>query len=168
MTPKISQCQLKSLTNIVQKNSRINELVQLRVRLIWSLKKKGVYLKNIIFEPFKKKGNSIIYDQMQTEAFKPGDWVKVKSKDDILNMLDKRGSTNGCMFTPEMYGRCGEKYRVIKKVNYFYDEVKNKLCKCRDIYVLEGALCTGQRRVYLKDCDRCCFQFWHKDWLTKS
>ena len=46
------------------------------------------------------------------------------------------------------------------------DEAKQKMCKCKDIVLLEDVLCSGRQKLYFEDCDRCCFYFWHKDWLV--
>ena len=97
----------------------------------------------------------------------PGDFVIVLTKDEIHSILDDWGATKGCVFTPEMYERCGKTYKVFKNIDYFYDEVKQKMCKCNNIVVLERAVCSGRRKLFSEDCDRNCFQFWHISWLKK-
>jgi hypothetical protein len=98
---------------------------------------------------------------------KANDWVRVKSKREIAQILDYKDSSGGCVFSPEMYSFCGKNYRVFKNVNSFYDEVKEKECKCRNIVLLEGVFCSGKRKALPQDCDRNCFYFWHHSWLEK-
>jgi hypothetical protein len=65
-----------------------------------------------------------------------------------------------------MYEYCGKEYKVIKKVDYFFDETKQKMCKCNGIFLLDGAYCTG-KTAYLALCGRNCFYFWQASWLKK-
>ena len=96
----------------------------------------------------------------------PGDMVRVKSENEIRNMLDPWGKYRGCLFVGRMYEYCGKIYPILKEVDFFYDEAKQRMCKCKDIVLLNNVLCHGQQKLYLKDCDRSCFYFWHKDWLV--
>ncbi|RJP96275.1 MAG: hypothetical protein C4518_00390 [Desulfobacteraceae bacterium] len=161
------ECQLITMCDIQQRNSRLNDLIQLRINLVWNTKKKLGFLKNKLRRPGSKIIEPTESEVLQTTQLLPGDIVRVRAKDEIQSILDERGATNGCTFTPEMYARCGETYKILKEIHYFYDEVKNRMCKCRDMVILEGALCSGRRRMFSDDCDRCCFQFWHKRWLEK-
>jgi hypothetical protein len=97
-----------------------------------------------------------------------GELVKVKSRHEIENLLDESGKYKGCTFQPEMYDYCGRPYRVLRQVDYFYDEVKQKLCKCKDLFILEGVYCTGRKRFYKDRCNLNCYPFWHKDWLERA
>ena len=97
----------------------------------------------------------------------PGDTVKVLSREKIIRLLDYRGIYKGCPFIEEMYDHCNKEYKVLKEANYFYDEIKQKLCKCKDIVVLEGTICSGKQKLYKETCDLRCYFFWHKDWIEK-
>lgn len=91
----------------------------------------------------------------------PGDMVKVRSQDEIQNTLDTSGRTRGCLFTEGMEAHCGKEYRVFRRVDHFFDEAKQKTCKCNNLFLLEGAYCNRT------SCDRNCFYFWHGSWLQK-
>ena len=163
----MSECQLTDMCKLQQPNSRLNDLFQIRITLIWSARKKGIYLKNKTFRSIMGRTGQGNPETISQTEIMPGDTVKVREKSEIKNILNDWGGTKGCIFTPEMYERCGKTYKVYKKIDHFYDEVKERMCKCKDIYLLEGALCSGKRRMFSENCDRCCFQFWHKDWLEK-
>jgi hypothetical protein len=94
-----------------------------------------------------------------------GDYVKVRSKQELLALMEEK--TYKCRIMPEMYESCGKRYKVLKKVENFYDEVKQKMCKCKDIFLLEGSTCSGKLGSFPQPCDLKCFYFWHKDWLEK-
>jgi len=168
-SPHKKSCQLTELTELQEPNSRRTELLQMRIKWIWAVEKQLIYIKNTLSHKLKKNQN---FKQPQAspafnDAIKAGDRVRVRSREEIQRILDLRGGTRGCIFTPEMYARCGQTYKVYKQIEYFYDEVKQRECRCRDIFLLEGALCSGRRKVFSNPCDRMCFQFWHKDWLEK-
>ena len=38
-----------------------------------------------------------------------GDWVEVRSKDEILETLDERGQLDGMPFMPQMFQYCGQR-----------------------------------------------------------
>ena len=66
-----------------------------------------------------------------------------------------------------MFTHCGKEYNVLKEANYFYDEVKQKLFKCKEIVILDDTICSGKQKVYKEKCDLRCYFFKHKDWLEK-
>src|SRR4051812_33208582 len=44
----------------------------------------------------------------------PGDWVEVRSKDEILATLDGNGRLEGLPFMPQMLQYCGQRFQVFK------------------------------------------------------
>jgi len=96
-----------------------------------------------------------------------GDIVKVRSKREIQRILDKHGEYKGCSFIREMYDHCDKKYKVYKKIHYFYDEASREMRSCKNILILENVTCSGRQRLYSKNCNRNCFLFWRVEWLEK-
>jgi hypothetical protein len=45
----------------------------------------------------------------------PGEWIRVKSKQEIVATLDHSGKNRGLAFTPEMMVFCGQNFRVLKR-----------------------------------------------------
>jgi hypothetical protein len=154
-----------SLNGVAEKNSIANDVGQLRIRLVWGLKDRITIFLHKIRKPFQGKKSKKNGAMKTTLDFQPGDAVRVRSMDDIKAVLDARSATGGCVFTPEMIGLCGRVFKVYKKVDHFNDEVKAKMCKSRNLFLLEGAFCSGRRRMFPADCDRNCFLFWHALWL---
>jgi hypothetical protein len=96
------------------------------------------------------------------DQFEVGEVVKVRSRDEInkiLNSPDSKGR-----FLNNMYYDCGKELIVQVKVDYYFDEVKRKICKLEDTYLLQGSHCYGKG----SQCDRRCFNFWHASWLKKT
>ena len=97
---------------------------------------------------------------------KKGDTVKVRSKEEISQMLDENDKYKGCYFMEEMWQYCGTKQKVLTKVEYFYDELSSVMRKANNIVLLEGLICSGDMHWQHK-CDRNCYFFWREEWLEK-
>ena len=141
-------------------------IFNIHIKAIWTTKIHLNYFKNKFLRLLKhgSEKNLIIDDKLE---FIPRELVKVRSKEEITSTLDNWGETERCAFLRIMYGYCDRTYPVYKTINYFYDETKKKLVKCKNIVVLEGVVCNGERRVFKEPCDRNCFLFWHTSWLEK-
>ncbi len=94
-----------------------------------------------------------------------GDWVRVRSREEIQTMLDLFKETRGCAFLDEMSKYCGTKQRVLKSMERFLDERDYKVKKARGVILLENVICDGTPAF--GKCDRCCFLFWREEWLEK-
>jgi len=143
----------------------INDLLQMRVRFLRQAKRQMVYFKNRllrILRPLTKMENRL---DGERKLINVGDTVKVRSREEIWSLLDDHNRYKGCLFIDEMYQHCSNTYKVLKKVCYFFDEAKQKVCKCEEMVILEGVLCSGWQRLYSVSCDRNCFFFWHAEWL---
>ena len=99
-------------------------------------------------------------------AFEQGDWVRVRSREEILSTLDPFKELKGCAFLPEMYRYCGTQQRVLRSMRYFMDERDYRLKKVRGVILLENVICHGA--ATFGECDRCCFLFWREEWLEKT
>ena len=59
-------------------------------------------------------GNISSNEQTGLPRLCAGDWVEVRSRDEILATLDKDGRLDGMPFMPEMFAFCGKRFRVYK------------------------------------------------------
>ena len=50
-------------------------------------------------------------------ALRAGDWVEVRSKDEILRTLDKNGCLEEMPFMPQMFEYCGKRLMVQKRAH---------------------------------------------------
>jgi hypothetical protein len=67
----------------------------------------------------------------------------------------------------EMWQYCRSKQKVLKKIDYFYDERDAKMYKASNMVLLEGVNCLGKIGNLMPICDRNCYVFWKEAWLEK-
>jgi hypothetical protein len=96
----------------------------------------------------------------------PGDWVIIRSEQEIKATLDPINELRGCAYMPEMSQYCGTVQRVLKPIMRFVDERDFKVKKASGIVLLEGVNCQGTE--FYGGCDRSCFFFWREEWLKKT
>jgi hypothetical protein len=95
----------------------------------------------------------------------PGEWVEVRSPEEIFSTLNLKFMHKGMGFMPEMLQSCGKKYRVYKKVEKIVLETtgESRIIKTPTVF-LEGNFCDGS---FHDGCDRSCFCFWREAWLKR-
>lgn len=106
------------------------------------------------------------FSKQNSLGLRAGDWVVVRTKQEILDTLDKSGRLDGLPFQPEMFAFCGRKLQVSK--------VAHKTCDTTDHR-------TGGRRMFdtvhlrarcdgsLHDgCQADCVFFWKEAWLKRG
>jgi hypothetical protein len=97
-----------------------------------------------------------------------GEYVQVKSLEEILQTLDVNFKNKGLMFTKELIPYCGVTSKVKKIVNKTINEVDGEmLYSSRGSVILEDVICTG----FLSDkryfCPRSCYPYWREIWLKR-
>jgi hypothetical protein len=103
--------------------------------------------------------------QAQLAPFMAGDWVRVKSKEEIEETLDHFRRLRGCSFPSEMVQYCGTKRRVLKPVERFVDERDLRVRRTKGVFLLEDVTCGGVGGF--GRCDRNCYFFWREEWLER-
>ena len=93
-----------------------------------------------------------------------GDWVQVRSKDEILRTLDGDGQLEGMPFMPEMFAFVGKKFRVLK--------IAHKTCDYSTPYPFHTrrlpstvhleTRCDGKAH---DGCQASCLIYWKEAWL---
>jgi hypothetical protein len=104
---------------------------------------------------------------MNNKPLHAGEWVEVRSKEEILQTLDPKGRLDGLPFMPQMFQYSGQRFRIFKRAHKTCDTVTGayKGRKMKDAVHLEGIRCDGQ--VY-GGCDADCLIFWKEAWLKKA
>lgn len=140
-----------------------------RIRPIFAkgsfLRERMTLIKNII-QPLEAK-KEVTGDLSENEILnlQPGEWVQVRSRDEISATLDEKGKYKGLYFMPEMERYCENTFKVFKKVEIIKLESTGEVRKLRSPSVfLEGVYCDGKRH---DGCDRACFHFWREIWLKR-
>lgn len=97
---------------------------------------------------------------------KAGDWVEVKSEEEILATLDSRGQLDGLPFMPSMFQYCGRRLRVYKRAHKTCDTVNDyKGRRMANAVHLEGTRCDGTGYA---GCEAACLTFWKEAWLRPA
>ena len=96
---------------------------------------------------------------------KAGDWVEVRSRNEILATLDENGSLDNLPFMPEMLQYCGRRLRVSKRADKTCEYTQAGICRMTNSVHLEGIRCDGSEH---DGCQAGCLIFWKEAWLKRS
>ena len=100
--------------------------------------------------------------------YRKGDWVEVRSSDEILATLDARGrAADGMPFMPEMLQYCGKRFQVGAVAHKSCDMV-GKIGTSRRLQTtvhLQGLRCDGSAHG---GCQAECYLYWKDEWLKPS
>lgn len=100
----------------------------------------------------------------RTLDLRPGDVVRVRGAWEILRTLDRRGCNRGLRFTPEMLRYCGQKCRVLSRLERRINEIDGQLVEFGNgCVLLENVICKGQRTF----CSRSEYHYWREIWLDR-
>jgi hypothetical protein len=94
-----------------------------------------------------------------------GELVEVKSREEILATLDAKSMNRGLRFDGEQLKYCGQRARVLRRVQRILDEKTGKMMHLPgDCIVLEGVICSGDYNQY---CPRSIYPYWREIWLRR-
>lgn len=100
---------------------------------------------------------------MKRRSLKAGDWVVIRSKEEILSTLDDQATLDGLPFQPEMLAFCGRRMRIAKVAHKTCDNIrKSGGRRMLSAVHLEGARCDGASHG---GCQADCVFFWKEAWL---
>jgi hypothetical protein len=96
-------------------------------------------------------------------SLRAGDWVEVRSREEILATLDRSGCLGKLPFMPQMFSYCGQRFRVLKSAHKSCDTVSSRYTglTVEDTVHLEHR-CDG---VAFGGCQAGCLLFWKEAWL---
>jgi hypothetical protein len=96
----------------------------------------------------------------------PGEFVQVKSREEILGTLDSKNRNRGLLFDSEMLRYCEGTFKVLKRVNQIVDEKTGKTLKMKSpCIILEGVACVSE---YHRLCPRAIYHYWREGWLRRA
>src|SRR5258706_16272866 len=92
-----------------------------------------------------------------------GDWVEVRSKEEILATLDKNGRLDSLPFMPQMFQYCGQRFEVYKRAHKTCETISGKYQGRRLPHGIHlHHRCDG--KAY-GGCQAACLIFWKEAWL---
>ena len=98
----------------------------------------------------------------------PGEWVEVKSPDEIMRTLSRRGFNRGMRFDMEMLKYCNERYRVQMRVDRIINENSGKMMQMKNPCIqLESVYCRAECTPMRLGCPRASNTYWREIWLRR-
>jgi hypothetical protein len=98
----------------------------------------------------------------------PGDWVRVKSKEQIADTLNASCKNRGLWYDWEMLPHCGQTYRVKQRVTRIVDDRSGELIQIgSDSLILDGVACSGDHSSRRLFCRRAIYPYWREVWLER-
>ncbi|MGD9722724.1 MAG: hypothetical protein AB7O59_15430 [Pirellulales bacterium] len=95
-----------------------------------------------------------------------GEWVVVKSRQEIVTTLDGNGKNRGMTFEPEMIPYCDKCYRVIQRVDRIIEEGTGRMKELNSVgIILENVICAS---TYRTPCPRANYLYWREIWLRRA
>jgi hypothetical protein len=95
---------------------------------------------------------------------KPGDWVRIRSAEEIKATLGPDGRNLGLTFEPEMTRYIGGTYEVDFPVRSIILEETGQMARLNRTVALKTLACTG---VCAKNCPRANTLYWREAWLER-
>jgi hypothetical protein len=91
-----------------------------------------------------------------------GDWVEIRSKEEILKTLDKNGRLEELPFMPQMFQYCGKRFQVYKSAHKTCDWVYTVRSRRLPDGIHLNLRCNGEA---YGGCQTACLIYWKKAWL---
>jgi hypothetical protein len=91
-----------------------------------------------------------------------GDWIEVRSRNEILRSLDMKGRLEGLPFMPQMFQYCGRRFRVYRRAHKTCDTVNGSGGRLVTDAVHLDLRCDGEA---YGGCQAACLIFWKAAWL---
>ena len=159
------ECQIHCLNRMARPQGAAGVLWQRRNRLRRIFRRRWKYVMHRLGEAIGAR-RTVSRDAVKgltSEGLRPGQVVRVRSKEEIRATLNRWDQLKGCSFTDEMWAFCGTRQRVLKRVERFLDERDYLVKKCNGLVILDRVMCEGAKDYGA--CDRSCFFFWREEWL---
>jgi hypothetical protein len=93
-----------------------------------------------------------------------GDWVEVRSKEEILATLDKKGRMEGVPFMPQMFQYCGQRFKIYRSAHKTCDWVYTQKSRLVPNGVHLETRCDGEA---YRGCQTACLIYWKEAWLKR-
>lgn len=98
----------------------------------------------------------------------PGEWVEVKSIEEIHATITRSGFNRGMRYDTEMVKYSGERYRVQMRVDRLINEVTGKMMTMKSPCIqLEDVYCRAECTAHRIGCPRASNTYWREIWLKR-
>lgn len=173
---KQSECQLQSIPSFSQGLITLSTLPPAKRVKLWLKRRINGHRKRLLKRTLvalasyaarlKENPATQSYELVNTvKELSPGDWVRIRSREEIESTLNMFKELHNCAMMPDMWQYCETVQQVLKPVERFVDERDYRLKRARGLVLLKDLICQGTPDY--GRCDRACFYFWHVEWLEK-
>jgi len=101
-------------------------------------------------------------------GMRPGEWVRVKSHEEIKRTINTGGKNRGMWYDHEMVKFSGNEYGVLRRVDTIIDEVSGKMLHMKQpCIVLDKVWCTAEYTNGRLMCRRAVTTYWRENWLER-
>jgi hypothetical protein len=98
----------------------------------------------------------------------PGEWVRVRPQEEILQTITETGFNRGMRYDLEMSKYCGKQYRVQMRVDRLINEQTGKMMQMKSPCVqLEDVYCRAECTTKRLGCPRASNTYWREIWLQR-
>lgn len=150
---------LAKCVNEVRSGSRtVTEMVRMIVKPSWR-KATGRF-------PRPKLKGSLKRTPVGELQLQPGEWVQVKSVEDIAKTLDTNGRNRGLLCNFEMCRNSGETHQVRNRLDRMILESSGEMKKVEGTVILDGVECICPN--VLGGCPRQDLIYWREVWLNRA
>ncbi|NUR70147.1 MAG: hypothetical protein HOU81_04965 [Hamadaea sp.] len=102
----------------------------------------------------------------KTTEYRVGQWVEVRTAEEIMATLDDKGDVDALPFMPEMLQYCGRRLRVGKVANKVCDTMtRSGMRRMENAVHLMGVRCDGSSH---SGCQAACLIYWKTDWIKPA
>jgi hypothetical protein len=114
------------------------------------------------------RGTTAKTPQLPLLDLQPGEWVRIKSPQEIEATLTDKGFNRGLWFDREMLVLCGQTFQVRQRVHRFINETTGTMIELgSDCITLAGAVCSGEYSLSRWFCPRAIHPYWRECWLER-
>lgn len=121
--------------------------------------------------PFPRKTGTIPEGEstpVETLNLQPGELVRIKSHDEILQTLNTSSMNRGLYWDAEEVPYCGGTYRVLKRVSQIIDEKTGRMQEMKTACViLDSVICQARYSECRLFCPRSIYPYWREIWLER-
>jgi len=98
----------------------------------------------------------------------PGETVRVKSHDEILETISVASKNRGLWWDAECVPYCGGTYKVLARVDKIIEDKHGRMVEMKyPCIILDGVVCKGRYSDHRLFCPRELYPYWREIWLER-
>ena len=103
-----------------------------------------------------------------TLNLQPGEWVRVKSHEEILQTVTAGNLNRGMFWDAELVPYCGGVYQVLKRIDKLIEEKTGQMQTMKTpCVVLDSVVCQARYSACRMLCPKSMYPYWREIWLEK-